>query len=71
MVPMAVSCTPFVPAIQALAASYQSPTSSFACDAGLLYCMEFLEQNMDWLKQKLDPLIEGEMTANRPLTGLA
>ena len=27
--------------------------------AGLLYCMEFLEQNMDWLREKMDPLIEG------------
>lgn len=32
----------------------------FICDPGLLYCMEFLEQNMDWLKEKIDPLIEGE-----------
>lgn len=27
---------------------------------GLLYCMEFLEQNMDWLREKMDPLIQGQ-----------
>ena len=28
---------------------------------GLLYCMEYLEHNMDWLQERMDPLIEGKM----------
>ena len=33
-------------------------TQSVIC-AGLLYCMEFLEHNMDWLQEKMEPLMEG------------
>ncbi len=29
-------------------------------NAGLLYCMEYLEENMDWLQDRLEPLLEGE-----------
>ena len=28
--------------------------------AGLIYCMEYLMSNMDWLKEKLDPLQKGK-----------
>ena len=28
--------------------------------AGLLYCMEYLERNMDWLQERMSPLIEGK-----------
>lgn len=28
-------------------------------DAGLLYCMEYLEQNQDWLQERLQPLQKG------------
>lgn len=28
--------------------------------SGLVYCMDFLEMNIDWLEEKLKPLIEGE-----------
>jgi hypothetical protein len=27
---------------------------------GLVYCMDYLERNIDWLEEKLKPLIEGE-----------
>jgi len=27
---------------------------------GLVYCMDYLEKNIDWLEEKLKPLIEGE-----------
>jgi hypothetical protein len=27
---------------------------------GLVYCMDYLEKNIDWLEGKLKPLIEGE-----------
>lgn len=42
-------------------ASWHLSPTNLLCppDAGLLYCMEFLEQNMDWLKEKMDPLIQG------------
>ena len=29
------------------------------CFAGLVYCMDFLEKNIDWLQSKLEPLIKG------------
>ena len=32
--------------------------------AGLLYCMEYLERNMDWLQERLSPLIEGKMSVS-------
>jgi hypothetical protein len=28
--------------------------------SGLVYCMDYLEKNIDWLEEKLKPLIEGE-----------
>ena len=31
----------------------------FTWSSGLIYCVEFLEQNLDWLKQKMDPLMKG------------
>ena len=33
--------------------------------AGLLYCMEFLEHNMDWLQERMDPLIEGKTAVRK------
>lgn len=30
-----------------------------ACHAGLLYCMEFLKENIDWLEERLAPLVKG------------
>ena len=30
-----------------------------ACLTGLIYCMEYLSQNLDWLKEKLEPLQKG------------
>lgn len=27
--------------------------------SGFVYCMEYLEKNIDWLEEKLKPLIEG------------
>lgn len=27
--------------------------------SGLVYCMDYLEKNIDWLEEKLKPLIEG------------
>ena len=32
--------------------------------AGLLYCMEYLERNMDWLQERMGPLIEGKMSVS-------
>ena len=29
-------------------------------NGGLVYCIDFLEKNMDWLKEKLEPLQRGE-----------
>ena len=31
--------------------------------AGLLYCMSYLEQNMDWLQEQLQPLQAGKKRA--------
>jgi GPN-loop GTPase len=31
-----------------------------ACMSGLVYCMDYLEKNIDWLEEKLKPLIEGK-----------
>jgi len=28
--------------------------------SGLVYRMDYLEKNIDWLEEKLQPLIEGE-----------
>jgi hypothetical protein len=28
--------------------------------SGLVYCMDYLEKNIDWLEEKLKPLIKGE-----------
>jgi hypothetical protein len=28
--------------------------------SGLVYCTDYLEKNIDWLEEKLKPLIEGE-----------
>jgi hypothetical protein len=28
--------------------------------SGLVYCMDYLVKNIDWLEEKLKPLIEGE-----------
>jgi hypothetical protein len=28
--------------------------------AGMLYCMEYLAANLDWLKEKLQPLEDSE-----------
>lgn len=27
---------------------------------GLVYCMDYLEKNIDWLQAKLKPLLDGE-----------
>jgi hypothetical protein len=27
--------------------------------SGLVFCMDYLEKNIDWLKDKLEPLIKG------------
>ena len=27
--------------------------------SGLVYCMDYLEKNIDWVEEKLKPLIEG------------
>jgi len=32
----------------------------FIAMSGLVYCMDYLEKNIDWLEEKLKPLIEGE-----------
>lgn len=28
-------------------------------NAGLIFCMEYLQENMDWLKEQIDPLLKG------------
>lgn len=28
-------------------------------NGGLVYCLDYLEQNMDWLRQQLEPLEKG------------
>ncbi|KAF8653170.1 hypothetical protein HU200_062619 [Digitaria exilis] len=33
---------------------------SLGPNGGLVYCMDYLEKNIDWLEEKLKPLIEGE-----------
>lgn len=38
--------------------------------AGLIYCVEFLEQNLDWLKQKIEPLIQGACTGVQDMAPL-
>ena len=30
--------------------------------AGLVYCMDYVESNMDWLKEQLQPLEAGDCT---------
>ena len=30
--------------------------------AGLVYCMDYVESNMDWLKEQLQPLEAGDGT---------
>jgi hypothetical protein len=32
---------------------------------GLLYCMDFLEKNLDWLQERLEPLIQGAAGGGR------
>ena len=39
--------------------------TQWVTSAGLLYCMEFLEQNMDWLQERMEPLFEGDMAVRR------
>lgn len=29
---------------------------------GLVYCMDYLEKNIDWLQSKLEPLVQGRYT---------
>ena len=31
----------------------------YHCTTGLIYCMDYLAQNLEWLKDKLDPLQKG------------
>ena len=33
-------------------------------NGGLIYCMEYLEKNLDWLKEKLEPLEKGASHAH-------
>lgn len=33
-------------------------------NAGLVYCMDYLEKNIDWLHAKLKPLIKGTASDN-------
>lgn len=30
-------------------------------NGGLVYCIDYLEKNMDWLKEKLEPFQRGEL----------
>ena len=30
--------------------------------AGLVYCMDYLEKNIDWLQDKLRPLVKGSVS---------
>jgi len=30
-------------------------------NGGLVYCLDYLEQNMDWLRQQLEPLEKGAL----------
>ncbi|CAL4887351.1 unnamed protein product [Urochloa decumbens] len=34
---------------------------SLGPNGGLVYCMDYLEKNIDWLEEKLKPLIEGQV----------
>ena len=31
----------------------------FCVQPGLVYCMDYLEKNIDWLQSKLEPLLKG------------
>jgi hypothetical protein len=33
---------------------------------GLVFCMDYLEKNIDWLKDKLEPLIKGVWSKTDP-----
>ncbi len=35
-------------------------------DAGLVYCMDYVRENLDWLHERLKPLIKGEATVHGP-----
>ena len=40
--------------------SYYVIYDVFCCvQLGLVYCMDYLEKNIDWLESKLEPLIKG------------
>ena len=44
-----------IPSLQTLAHHfYRVSNHSRSMRSGLIYCMEFLEKNLDWLKGKLD-----------------
>ena len=36
-------------------------------NGGLIYCMEYLEQNMDWLQERLEPLAKGACMRMAPV----
>lgn len=36
-----------------------------SCRAGLVYCMDYIVSNMDWLREQLKPLEEGGQRAPR------
>lgn len=36
-----------------------------ACPAGLMYCLDYLKSNMDWLREKLQPFEKGEQRHGR------
>jgi Conserved hypothetical ATP binding protein len=56
-----VSCTWTVSESSLLSHRHMTvPNAVVAVNAGLVFCMDYVEANMDWLKEQLQPLVAGD-----------